>query len=221
MTASNFHHLLDTQLVSERDDDLREQIVKHEWAQFQQDTNEGGPANCQGNWPTFHQMRFSQFATWPHKLLASYSNDLDQADTEGRNLLTEKYARMMESTAPDEYQKHIAPFIPKLGIKRQSQQERIINQQVRWAQNFRDRYPTVGQTMRVLRTADDTPEDTSFETYLRGELSIYSSQTFQLYDAFIVQLASLDINLTEATVLETVRLAGYENLDQAEAAQGI
>jgi len=33
------------------DESLRERIVRHEWAQFQQVNNEGGPANCQGNWP--------------------------------------------------------------------------------------------------------------------------------------------------------------------------
>lgn len=94
------------------DESLREGIVRHEWEQFQQVNNEGGPANCQGNWPMFHQMRLSQFLTWPHPLLASYADDLDQADAQGRNLLTEKYGRMMESTAPDQYHSSIAPYCP-------------------------------------------------------------------------------------------------------------
>lgn len=219
MTALSREYLLNTHLISERDNKLREQIVKHEWKQFQQVSNEGGRANCQGNWPTFHQMRFSQFSIWPHDLLASYSRDLDKADMAGRNLFTEKYGRMMESTNPTEYHTRIAPFMPKLGIERQSQQECIIGQQVRWAQDFRERYPKLGQAMRILRTADDTAQNTSFETYLRGELSTYSLKTLQLYDAFILQLTSLQINLTEATVLATITMAGYENLDHAEANQ--
>ncbi|EPI40983.1 hypothetical protein HMPREF1584_01405, partial [Gardnerella vaginalis JCP8481A] len=40
---------------------LAEEITKLEWDQFQLTQNEGGRANCQGNWPTFHIMRVSQF----------------------------------------------------------------------------------------------------------------------------------------------------------------
>nr|WP_317643728.1 DUF4125 family protein [Bombiscardovia apis] len=201
------------------DDELREHIVRHEWEQFQQVDNEGGRANCQGNWPTFHQMRYSQFALWPRELLDSYAQDLDIADKERRNLLTEKYARMMESTAPEEYRRDIAPYLPKLGLERQSQQERIIKQQVAWAADFRSHYPKLGQEMRILRTADDTVQDTSFETYLRGELSTYSANTLRLYLKMVLMLAAQRRNLTEETLLATVQAAGYENLDQAEAAQ--
>ena len=141
----------------QRDDQsLREDIVRHEWAQFQGVNNEGGPANCQGNWPIFHQMRLSQFMTWPADLLSSYGDDLNQADATGRNLLTEKYGRMMESTVPDQYRRDIAPYLPKLGIERQTRQEAIIDQQVAWAKDFRERYPRLGREMRVLRTSQDT-----------------------------------------------------------------
>ena len=47
---------------------LVESIIKLEWNQFQQTNNEGGRASCQGNWPMFHQMRASQFMTWPELL---------------------------------------------------------------------------------------------------------------------------------------------------------
>ena len=57
-------------------DTLRETIVRHEWNQFQNTNNEGGRASCQGNWPTFHQMRLAQFLTWPDALLKSYDPDL-------------------------------------------------------------------------------------------------------------------------------------------------
>ncbi|RBP99891.1 DUF4125 family protein [Bifidobacterium xylocopae] len=205
--------------ATKADDELRERIVKHEWDQFQQVDNEGGRANCQGNWPTFHHMRFSQFSVWPHDLLASYADDLDAADRAGRNLLTEKYGRMMESTAPEVYRRDIAPYMPRLGLERQERQERIIRQQVAWAKDFRERYPRLGQEMRILRTADDTAQDTSFETYLRGELSTYSPKTLGLYETLVLVLATQRRNLTEETLLATVRLAGYGNLEEAEAAQ--
>lgn len=199
--------------------DLVERVVRHEWDQFQNTENEGGRASCQGNWPVFHQMRASQFLTWPGDLLASYADDLDAADRVGRNLVTEKYARMMESTAPVEFRERIEPYIPKLGDDRVARQERIIAVQVGWARDFRGRYPKLGAAMRVLTTAEDTAEDTSFETYLRGELGTYSDATIALYERMVADLQAQGRNLTEETILNTVRIGGFAGLDEAEAAQ--
>ena len=73
--------------------------------------------------------------------------------------------------------------------------------------------------MRVLTTAEDTPEDTSFETYLRGELGTYSDRTMALYEAMVEDLQAAGRNLTEQTVANTVRLGGFADLTEAEAAQ--
>lgn len=199
--------------------DLVEEVIRREWDQFQRTENEGGRASCQGNWPMFHQMRASQFMTWPEDLLRSYLDDLDEANRVGRNLVTEKYARMMASTAPDEYRERIEPFIPRLSDERIAQQERVIAVQVAWAREFRGRYPKLGAAMRVLTTAEDTPEDTSFETYLRGELGTYSDRTMALYEAMVEDLQAAGRNLTEQTVANTVRLGGFADLEEAEAAQ--
>ncbi|MBT1163395.1 DUF4125 family protein [Bifidobacterium felsineum] len=203
------------------DDELRESIVRHEWNQFQNTNNEGGRAACQGNWPVFHQMRSAQFLTWPHDLLSSYAADLDAADKVGRNLVTEKYGRMMAATAPDEFRKNIEPYIPRLSADRIARQEQVIKQQVAWAADFRSRYPKLGQAMRVLTTNEDTPQATSFETYLRGELGTYSDATFDLYATMINERASANppLNITEETLLHTVRLGGFESLEEAEAVQ--
>ena len=40
--------------------------------------------------------------TWTDPLLDSYLADLVEAERVGRNLVTEKYGRMMESTAPQD-----------------------------------------------------------------------------------------------------------------------
>lgn len=199
--------------------DLVEEVIRREWDQFQRTENEGGRASCQGNWPMFHQMRASQFMTWPEDLLRSYLDDLDEANRVGRNLVTEKYARMMASTAPDEYRERIEPFIPRLSDERVARQERVIAVQVAWAREFRGRYPKLGAAMRVLTTAEDTPEDTSFETYLRGELGTYSDRTMALYEAMVENLQAAGRNLTEQTVANTVRLGGFADLEEAEAAQ--
>ncbi|WP_289068674.1 DUF4125 family protein [uncultured Bifidobacterium sp.] len=199
--------------------DLVEEVIRREWDQFQRTENEGGRASCQGNWPMFYQMRASQFMTWPEDLLRSYLDDLDEANRVGRNLVTEKYARMMASTAPDEYRERIEPFIPRLSDERVARQERVIAVQVAWARDFRGRYPKLGAAMRVLTTAEDTPEDTSFETYLRGELGTYSDRTMALYEAMVEDLQAAGRNLTEQTVANTVRLGGFADLEEAESAQ--
>ena len=199
--------------------DLVEEVIRREWDQFQRTENEGGRASCQGNWPMFYQMRASQFMTWPEDLLRSYLDDLDEANRVGRNLVTEKYARMMASTAPDEYRERIEPFIPRLSDERVARQERVIAVQVAWARDFRGRYPKLGAAMRVLTTAEDTPEDTSFETYLRGELGTYSDRTMALYEAMVEDLQAAGRNLTEQTVANTVRLGGFADLEEGESAQ--
>lgn len=195
------------------------QIVEHEWAQFQRVNNDGGRADCQGDWPTFHQMRISQFLTWPIPLLDSYAADLDDADATGRNLLTEKYARMMASTEPDRYAREIGPQLPVLDGARLARQEAVITVQVAWALAFRGEYPRLGQAMRVLRTTQDTLTETSFETYLRGELGTYSLVTLGLYEDLVAATREAGQNLTEQTLTWTVVLAGFADLAEAEAAQ--
>jgi hypothetical protein len=197
---------------------LAESVVASEWSQFQRVNNEGGPASCQSNWKVFHQMRISQFLAWPLDLLSSYAHDLSVAEQQGRNLLTEKYGRMMQSTAPEEFHRSIEAYIPKLSAQRRSRQERIIVIQLGWAQDFMQRYKALGSSMRTLRTRDDTPEQTSFETYLRGELGTYSEATLSLYENMMHGLLERGSNLTESIVCNTMRIAGYPSIQQAEQA---
>ncbi|KFJ05361.1 hypothetical protein BITS_0019 [Bifidobacterium tsurumiense] len=217
--GTTHHNREQTMQGTQKSTALTERIVQLEWEQFQNTTNEGGPASCQSNWPMFHEMRMSQFLTWPESLLQSYESDLQEADSIGRNLVTEKYARMMQSTAPEEYRHHIEPYLATLDHHRIDQQERIIAIQVQWADDFRSRYPKLGSAMRTLRTSEDTEQTTSFETYLRGELSTYSDSTLHEYESFIHELQAEHKNLTELTIANTVKLAGFAGLEEAESAQ--
>ncbi len=195
---------------------LAEEITKLEWDQFQLTENEGGRANCQGNWPTFRIMRMSQFLAWPLDLQESYKQDLESANQIGRNLITEKYARMMESTATEIFERTIKPYIKPILEPRKSAQEQIILTQVEWASDFRNRYPNLGLAMRVLKTSEDTAENTSFETYLRGELSTYSDDTFAKYQRFVNNLRAKNLNLTQMIITNTVRMYNYDSLESAE-----
>ena len=204
--------------IDSKNHTIAEEITRLEWQQFQLTENEGGRANCQGDWQTFHIMRMSQFLAWPLDLQESYRQDLERANSDGRNLITEKYARMMESTAPEIFERTIKPYIKPILEPRKSEQEKIILTQVKWADDFRNRYTHLGIAMRVLKTSEDTAENTSFETYLRGELSTYSAETFAKYKTFIEDLTAKNLNLTQMIITNTVHMYGYDSLDSAECA---
>ena len=204
--------------IDSKNHTIAEEITKLEWQQFQLTENEGGRANCQEDWQTFRIMRMSQFLTWPLDLQESYKQDLERANSDGRNLITEKYARMMESTAPEIFERTIKPYIKPISEPRKSEQEKIILTQVKWADDFRNRYTHLGLAMRVLKTSEDTEENTSFETYLRGELSTYSDDTFAKYQRFVNNLRAENLNLTQMIITNTVRMYGYDSLESAECA---
>lgn len=61
--------------------------------------------------------------------------------------------------------------------------------------------------------------DTSFETYLRGELKTYSLPTLRLLRAFTEELDAAGGNLAILTMEATAKAYGYVSLAEAEAAQ--
>ena len=69
---------------------------------------------------------------------------------------------------------------------------------------------------RSIRTSEDTAFNTSYETYLRGEMSTYSESTFVLYSGFIVSLLKQYRNLAMEIMENTAKLYGYDSLDAAE-----
>ncbi|MBR5421108.1 MAG: DUF4125 family protein [Lachnospiraceae bacterium] len=200
---------------SERDR-LMEAIIRMEWEQFDKTVNEGGRADCQDNWETFSLMRRSQYLTWPEELLVSFYSDLSEAESSGRNLISEKYGRMMESTAPERYAE-LKAYYPELDEERIRIQEEIIAIQTGWMESFAEKYPKLAGNARKIHTSEDTAGDTSFETYLRGEISTYSAGTLILYGRFIAGLAGAGRNLTYETMNNTARLMGYRDVADAEA----
>ena len=196
-------------------DELIEAVIKLEWEQFDKTINEGGRADCQDNWNTFHIMRKSQYLAWPDELLSSFYNDLSDAAANGRNLITEKYGRMMQSTARDRYEE-IKDDFPVLDEERIKIQEGIISIQIGWMEDFAAGYPKMAGNARIIHTSEDTEYNTSYETYLRGEISTYSAETLILYGRFVAGLANAGRNLASEIMLNTARLMGYKDLDDAE-----
>lgn len=202
-----------------RKEKMIEQIVTLEWQQFQQVQNEGGRADCQDDRETFNIMRKSQFLTWTKEALESYMEDIRTAEENQWNLLTEKYARMMESTAPEQYTE-LKKWIPVRSKERIRIQEELIEMKLRWEEAFAKEYPNLAGRGRLLYTSQDTPWDTSLETYARGELGTYSDRTIRLLKDMYERMEKEGENLTYRIMEYMVGFYGYQSLEQAEERHG-
>lgn len=198
-------------------EELAEEIAKMEFEAFDKVKNEGGRADCQDDWHTFRIMRVSQYLTWTKEMLLQYAMDFQGAYADGWNMITEKYGRMMESTAPDEYAK-LEPDFPPVSQEKRSIVDEVVSIQVAWMEVFQSRYPKLTANARVIHTSEDTPWDTSYETYLRGELLTYTDTMLVMYGRFVAQLMKDGKNLAEMILKNTTLLYGYEGLDAAEQA---
>ncbi len=208
--------LLEKSLFARRTtQELAMDIAKAEFEAFDKVQNEGGRAECQDNWPTFNIMRRSQYLTWNRVMLYQYLYDFRREMRLGHNLITEKYGRMMESTAPEKYEE-IKENFPELTEEKKAIIERIVAMQVQWMEAFSAEYPGLGQQARNIHTSEDDPYDTSYETYLRGELGTYSDKMLELYARFIVDHARQGRNLARETMENSARLYGYDSLEKAE-----
>ena len=187
-------------------EELIEQLIGLEWEAFDKTRNVGGRAACQNDWPTFHLMRKSQYLTWTEEMLKSFIADFETANACGRNLISEKYGWMMETTSPDEFA-DIRSLLPKVSPDKRQIIDEIVKIQVAWMEDFSGKQPDTAERMRSIHTSEDTPYNTSYETYLRGELLTYSDATLMLYGKFIADLASSGQNLAEMTVKNTELLA--------------
>ena len=192
-----------------------DKIIELEWKQFDQVKNEGGRASCQNDFETFSIMRKSQYLTWNEELLSSYYADLLLAEQNGWNLIMEKYARMMQSTAPKQYAE-LAFTLPVRSKEREQITEEIVRIQVAWMEQFSEKFPKMAGNARSIHTYEDTAYNTSYETYLRGELGTYSEETFVLYGRFIARLLKEERNLAYETMRNTAMLYGYQSVEEAE-----
>ena len=194
---------------------IADEIVNYEWKQFDKTINEGGRASCQDDWYTFSRMRRSQYYSYPMTLLQTIYADFSEAAENGRNIITEKYGYMMESTAPEGFME-IKDKLPSLPDDKKAVIEEIVKLQISMMEEFAKDYPKMAGNARVIHTSEDTAFMTSYETYLRGELSTYHPDTLTEYGRFIVGLAQKGDNLPKRIMNMTAFLYGYDSLEKAE-----
>ncbi|MDY6918203.1 MAG: DUF4125 family protein [Chloroflexota bacterium] len=179
----------------ERKPGLIEEILKLEFDMFQR-VPTVSPTVCQESEGGFRLVRGSGFETWSEATLESYRDDLLRAMGEGRNLLTEKYARMDD-------------LIPCLNFNPLI--DDIIKIESEWQSEARSKYP------RILGGGEACQAE-GFETYLRGELETYSDQTLDLYYRDISQGLREGRNLAEERYLKMSLKLGYSSLEEHENA---
>ena len=132
---------------------LVEEIVEREW-EMMKDVVSEGRSLCQERPRTFRAMREMSHSVLSRDTLASYLGDLGNARAEGRNLVTEKYARMEERIPPVSD----CPLIP-----------RIVAIESAWMDTLCREFPL------TLRAAVAT-----FARYEACELETYSDATLTL-----------------------------------------
>ena len=152
------------------------------------------PAACQERPETFRVMREMNHFFYSDETLRSYLEDLESALASGRNLLTEKYARMDDLIPPLKDNPLIAEIV---GIEQA------------WMDELRDRYPLTFQN----------PAE-RFGTYLSSELETYSDRTLELIFKDLTGAKQEGRNLAEERYSYLFKKIGYGSIDEVEKKKG-
>lgn len=184
--------------MGERDRFMQE-ILDREWEMFEQ-VKSATPASCQSSPDTFRQVRSSIFQLWPAELMAAYLMELTKARRLGRNLLTEKYARMDNLMAP----LTTNPAIDK-----------IVDIEARWQEEIQQQYPALYQ--RACRGTDETGDGMNFSIYLKCELETYGDTAIDLYYDWVHQAWQLGVNYSLTMLNHLVLKSGFQTIEEAEA----
>lgn len=196
---------------------LIDRVVAIEWEMFAAVPNVGGQADCQDDRLTFQVMRRSQAQTWTTELLESYLDDLRTARRQGINLMSIKYARMMETTHPEEFER-IKDELPAVDAETLARIDEVVAVHRAWDEEVAARYPRLRGRGRPAATQDDSAGRTSAETYMRGELATFSARTVELVHRHTLASLAQGVNLAEKTLEYTVRAYGFNSLEDAEKA---
>ncbi len=180
--------------------ELIKEILQIELEMFKQ-VRTAAPSHCQENTNGFFLIRGATFANWSEQTLACYLQDLQEAREEGRNLVTEKYARM----------DNLIPCLNDNPVI-----DDIMAIEIEWEKEVRAKYPhVVGRSSREeAETGDDMAY---FKNYLRSELETYSDATLVSYYTDLLAAVGNGENLAEKTFATIFRRMGFASLAEAEA----
>ena len=193
-----------------------EKILRAEWEMLQTVGSTSGRADCQDEWPTFHIMRYSYYSAWTNQMLRSYMKDLDEAFQGNRNLVTEKYAYMMEYTDSEYYRSKLLPYLPKMDEEKGALINEIAEYLVGCDKEFSFQYPKLSRNGRPIESGRDSGAETSAETYAKGELRTYSKFTLKYFVDYIRTCRTEGVNFAFLVKDKMVKMYGYDSLEDAE-----
>lgn len=176
-----------------------QEILDREWEMFQE-VKSAAPASCQTQPDTFRQVRGTIFQLWPRKLLAAYLIELTAARRKGRNLITEKYARMDNLIPPV----NTHPLIAK-----------IVEIETVWQEEIREKYPALYR--RTCRSTDPTGDGMNFSVYMRCELETYGDAAIEIYYEWVDQARRAGMNYSLTMLNHLVLNSGFNRIEEAEA----
>ena len=150
---------------------------------------------CQQSPDSFLLHRRAQFDAWDAPTLSSYLEDLMEAEREGVNLMTRKYAYMGGQLERPEDK----PFL-----------DTIVEYLYYWQCDMFKRYPALMRRARNLE--EDSDEGTSFRTYLMSELCTYSDITLKHLHDYVSRLALDSGNLSEMIYENVLKANGFSSI---------
>ncbi len=113
---------------------------------------------------------------------------------------------------PNEYEK-IKFSLEELNEEKINLVNKIMEIYMKWEEEFFEKFPLYSSMGRPLYSTSDDMEDTSIETYLRGELSSYSQKTLTLFFNYIKKS---DKNLAIENMDYLAQMQGFENSTDVE-----
>ena len=119
------------------------------------------------------------------------------------------------ASAEKEYE-IIKDYLPEISPEKEELVQKIVEIYLHWEEEIIQKYPKVTAKGRPLHSEFDTPNHTSIETYLKGELSSYSVKTLKLYYEYIQSCVTNNVNLAENNLENIVLEKGYKTIDEAE-----
>ena len=199
-------------------DQLRDEILEMEWDMFSR-VNDGHPkASCQEDKGLYIALRDCQLSVWNRDVQESYLEDLKEALSQGRNLMTEKYAYMMSFTDP-EYFAAIRHLLPEVSDAKQILADRITEIQTQEYAEAAERYGKLVTLARNVGSASDEAGNVSAETYSRCELWTWSEKTLGLFFLQIEEMHEKGENYVLAVLDNSAKVYGFSGLDDMAQAR--
>lgn len=184
------------ELMSKKREDTLKKIVINEWNFFTTVNNIGKRACCQDNSFTFIYSRLCYWNIYNDIILTSYLNDLVNAKNENRNLVTEKYAYIMQYTDPEYFIK-IKKYLPPISDYKKNTVNSIMLIYINWEEEIKKNNPELLDNNRDLYNPSQSTARTTIEYYFKGELSSYSESTLNLILKYYLSAFQKGINLVE------------------------